>query len=560
MKTYAVIILVLVLLFLSFFLSEYFGYRKHLKKVIEESGKAFGRLSSKRLSLDDLERAKSLFRRYENCDSIDDITASDLDIDEIFFNFDISLSMPGREYFYSLLRNPEYDKEKLSEFDKKVSLYVHDEEKRSKLRSFFLRVGFLNKANFFDSIDYFDLVPIRSILKEYLSVLFVFAGIAFLFVDTPIRVVVLIVSLVVNILTYYKARGEIENSVATLGYINRFINIADKMCKEKDTIPNEEYEELVALTQKLRKINRVSLFVTNSSRQTGAGNPLDIMADYLRMLFHIDIINFYKTLSFIKANKADIEALYVLLGRIETYATAASVRVAFPSHCKPDSGEGISFTNLYHPLVENPVKNSIDAKGGVLITGSNASGKSTFLKTVALNCLFAKTLGIALADSFSMDDYHLFSSMSLRDNLLEKDSYFMVEIKALKRIFDYSVNNPDKKIICFVDEVLRGTNTVERIAACTCILKNLKEHGVLCFAATHDIELTSLLEKDYSNYHFDEEIKDDDVLFNYKLKEGKATSKNAIKLLSIMGFSDDIVESAKKMADDFVVSGKWETL
>ena len=147
--------------------------------------------------------------------------------------------------------------------------------------------------------------------------------------------------------------------------------------------------------------------------------------------------------------------------------------------------------------------------------------------------------------------------MSLRDDLLHKDSYFMVEIKALKRIFDYSISHPERKVLCFVDEVLRGTNTVERIAACTQILKKLSDMGVLTFAATHDIELTSLLEDIYDNYHFDEEIRDDDVLFNYLIKPGKATSKNAIKLLSIMGFSDDIVDRAKLMADDFTENGVW---
>ena len=81
--------------------------------------------------------------------------------------------------------------------------------------------------------------------------------------------------------------------------------------------------------------------------------------------------------------------------------------------------------------------------------------------------------------------------------------------------------------------------------------------NVLTFAATHDIELTSLLEDKYDNYHFDEEIRDDDVLFNYMIKPGKATSKNAIKLLSIMGFSEDIVDRAKLMADDFTANGVW---
>lgn len=86
-------------------------------------------------------------------------------------------------------------------------------------------------------------------------------------------------------------------------------------------------------------------------------------------------------------------------------------------------------------------------------------------------------------------------------------------------------------MLCFVDEVLRGTNTVERISASTEILKSLSAEQVLCFAATHDVELTELLAKEYDNYHFEEEIVEGDVRFNYRLLTGKATTRNAIKLL-----------------------------
>jgi DNA mismatch repair ATPase MutS len=79
--------------------------------------------------------------------------------------------------------------------------------------------------------------------------------------------------------------------------------------------------------------------------------------------------------------------------------------------------------------------------------------------------------------------------MSLRDDLQGGDSYYVVEIKALKRILT-AAKEPGRPVLCFVDEVLRGTNTVERIAASTQILKSFDGRAVLCFAATHDIELT----------------------------------------------------------------------
>jgi len=111
--------------------------------------------------------------------------------------------------------------------------------------------------------------------------------------------------------------------------------------------------------------------------------------------------------------------------------------------------------------------------------------------------------------------------------------------------------------LCFVDEVLRGTNTVERIAASTQVLKSLAGNNMCCFAATHDIELTSLLNDYYDNYHFEEEIRDGDIFFNYTLLDGKATTRNAIMLLEIMGYSPSIIEQARQQAEHFVASGIW---
>ena len=100
--------------------------------------------------------------------------------------------------------------------------------------------------------------------------------------------------------------------------------------------------------------------------------------------------------------------------------------------------------------------------------------------------------------------------MTLRDDIDEGDSYYIVEIKANTRMIDCVKTSPIK-VLCFVDEVLRGTNTVERIAAATQILKGFCQDNVQCFAATHDIELTDLLMNKYDNYHFQEEVKEGDV-------------------------------------------------
>ena len=99
---------------------------------------------------------------------------------------------------------------------------------------------------------------------------------------------------------------------------------------------------------------------------------------------------------------------------------------------------------------------------------------------------------------------------------------------------------------------------VERIASSTQILSLLDASGALCFAATHDIELTRLLQKQYDNYHFEEKVEGKNVIFDYRLRKGKAMTRNAIKLLDMMGYPEDMITKAQKCVSCFLETGEWK--
>ena len=195
--------------------------------------------------------------------------------------------------------------------------------------------------------------------------------------------------------------------------------------------------------------------------------------------------------------------------------------------------------DVYHPNITNAVPNSINVNKNILLTGSNASGKSTFLKTIAINAILSQSIDTSVSKEYRAPVFRIYSSMSLKDNLEGHDSYYIVEIKALKRILD-SIDYDEKPVLCFVDEVLRGTNTVERIAASSQILKSLCGRSVLCFAATHDIELTRMLDNCF-----------------YKLQEGPTKTRNAIKLLKSIGYDGKIIKAADDTANQFLQTGNW---
>ena len=352
----------------------------------------------------------------------------------------------------------------------------------------------------------------------------------------------------------------------------------------------------------LQAMQRGSFWVMSPGRG-GAGassSPLEILMDYIRMIFHVDLIKFNRMLKHLRGHIEDVDVLIGIVGFLETAVSILAFRISLEQeYCLPDFIEGTGLAESsnksdgirknggigleeehfqtiectasqdvyrstkfemkqgYHPLLDNPVKNSISTKHGVLLTGSNASGKSTFLKTAALNAILAQTIHTCMADTYLAPLFHVYSSMSLRDDIEGGESYYIVEIKALKRILD-AAESGRQPVLCFVDEVLRGTNTVERIAASTQILKSLGGSGILCFAATHDIELTDLLKDEFDNYHFEEDVQEGDVVFNYKLLPGKATTRNAIKLLELMGYAPEIIQRANAQAEYFMETGEWE--
>lgn len=198
--------------------------------------------------------------------------------------------------------------------------------------------------------------------------------------------------------------------------------------------------------------------------------------------------------------------------------------------------------DLYHPLIRKPVENSLDLEKGCLITGSNASGKSTFIKAAALNAVLAQSINTCAARSFCMPPAQVITSMAVKDDLEAGESYFIREIRYLKRILD-SLRD-DRMTVCAIDEILRGTNTGERIRASRAILEYLADKNCIALVASHDKELTELLKEQYENYHFSEVIGEEDIYFSYKIQKGPATSQNAVKLLELTGFPEKIIRAA----------------
>ncbi len=500
------------------------------------------------------------FLCHKKSGQIDDITWNDLDMDELFECMNYTFSSAGEEYLYYTLRNADKSKEELEHFEELVHFFAEHPDKRVEVQTLMKKLGTTGKFSLYDYIDYLKKLGKRSNTKHYVWIVLFAACIGLIPFATAIAVGGLVTVMCVSILTYFKEKREIEPYIISFVYIMRLLSISDKLQRMDIPVCEAEFETIRKNRTTLQKVRQFSSIVLKDTAVT-SGNPVDILFDYLRMTFHLDLIVFNRMLSSLQEHINAIDEIIGTVGGIETTIAVGIYRklnqetICIPEILGPEEKD-FEIVEGYHPRCANPVKNTIKTQKGVLLTGSNASGKSTFLKMVAINALLAQTIHTCHASSYKAPLFQIYSSMSLRDDLEGGESYYIVEIKSLKRILQAS-QEIGKRVLCFVDEVLRGTNTVERIAASTQIMKSLSGNQYLCFAATHDIELTHLLEHEYNNYHFEEEIRDGDIYFKYILLEGRATTRNAIKLLEIIGYDKQIIEEASNQASRFIETGAW---
>ena len=496
------------------------------------------------------------FKNKDQKKGIDDITWSDLSMDDIYKKINNTQSSAGREVLYDILRNPLCSLKELKKRDSIIEYFMNNFEERLKLQLILSNLGNNYDANttlclFLDEDNSKNRLKFYRVLRAipFISLLLIVINKSFLFIT--------MLSIALNIFISFNNKNR-KIDVSGFTYIIKTINVAFKIKDMKINVLDNNLENIAEDLEKVKKIKKKSI----SKNPNSVLSDLNFFSEYANMITLSELITYEKVKETIIKNKEYLKSIYEYVGGVDALISISSFRTSLDYYSKPQflastkkEDNIINFEELYHPLINNPVSNSLDINKGVLITGSNASGKSTFIKSVAINQILCQSIYTSCSKKYEGTFFNIYTSMALKDDVLNEESYYMVEIKSLKRIIDKC--NENMPCLCFVDEILRGTNTVERIASSSEVLSHLNKSNAICIAATHDIELTYLLEKEYDNYHFEEEITDDDIVFDYKLNKGRAKSRNAIKLLSLIGYEQNIVEKAHEKAENFVKSGKW---
>lgn len=529
----------------------YFGYStyykmQYKKQKRQEIRKSFGKKPEPKEK--DTKKIRFFLENRGKEAQVDDITWKDLSMDEVFWRINNCASATGEQILYDTMHNTDSTEEELEELEESVQYFSEHEKERNETLECLQRIG-KKEASYYIS-PYMENLEVSKIgnitVYRILQILPICFLIGLLVSKNIFFAGFLAANLILNIVIYAMMKMRYENNLAMLGTISAILTTGKHL--EKMNLEEVFAKKLSEPLQALKKAEG-NIEKMQSAQETMLSADMGALGDYLlgATLWHL--IAYEKSIQMLVQYRKEYMEIFETIGKIDMAISIASFRKSISFYITPEFWEKreVLLEEAYHPLIENPVCNSINWNQNCIITGSNASGKSTFIKLLGVNVILAQTIHTCMAQKMQLPHTDIVTSMAVQDDIMSGDSYFIKEIKYLKRMLEHL--NENRCTICIVDEILRGTNTKERIAASQAIMEYLCEKNCLVMVASHDQELTVLLQNKYQNYHFSEKIGQHDIEFDYKLYPGPSTSQNAIRLLEYLGFPKKIITKAKEKAE-----------
>lgn len=471
----------------------------------------------------------------------------DLDIDNFFSTVDFTSSCIGQQYFYHILHQDQPSQ--IGEYESLISEISKNKEWRAELLKILSQTS--NADSYYIASLFSKSIVIPSKhkllwLSCFRFIPFILIGLTFI-VHNALFIFLLIAAIIVNFVLHYQNKKNIYQFYYSVPQIVRMLKQTEEMVTNPLLLsvdPNikQHLAELKTLKSQLR-------FFKLSIRMD---SDIAILAYCVTELFNIFFLSeayaVNKALIALHDKKKLIEKIFHFVGFIDTLCSISLLREQLPYYCLPTlpvKGEKLHANAIYHPMVKNAVSNDILLQDkSFLVTGSNMSGKTSFIRTVGINLLSAKVLNTCFAQHFSLAlNTRIFSSIHNADNLQESKSFFLQESLRIKEMIDQAAQ---PLCLFLLDEPFKGTNTQERIAICRAVLSALAENGNIVLVSTHDLELSKFIEDKYDLYHFSGIIQDGQLLFDYKLKLGVSTQCNAIKILELNHYPAAIVSDAHR--------------
>lgn len=474
---------------------------------------------------------------------VDERTWQDLEFPKIFSVLDSTVTPIGGQMLFHLMRHYVDDEDELGQRYQMYAEFQSDAALRERIQLKLAALDADSNASLADFI--FGPLPEKPKYHHLLKWWGLFSaatlmGVIFL----AIPLVVWLMILAINLVVIIRVSRFLHRDSESLKSCYQLLGVAEELSQLD---PNTRQPLLVRLAEerRLRDAARARARWFAITQGKIAGNFLV----FFNLAFLLQYIIYVRTIDQLTEVRPVLASSFRLVGALDSSIAIASGLEFLRCHCQPTitTDALIEIEQGHHPLVADPVMNSIRLdKRSALFTGSNMAGKTTFIKMIGINVILGRTLGFCLAREATIPRSGAMASIRGEHSVESGKSHYFAEIEAIHSFIE--IAKAGECQVFLIDELFNGTNTVERLATVRAVLEAMCQTAQV-LVTTHDVELQSALAAHYDLYHFREDP-DVDGFFDYLLRTGPTTKRNAIRLLERKGFPGDVVENALKYVAD----------
>ncbi len=486
--------------------------------------------------------------------SLDERTWRDLELDAVYSVVERCQGRPGRQYLYRMLRVPAGDSDALAARFERYGIITRETDLRETVQLILQRLD--HPASEGVAALLWSELPAapRFAFLFHLASAAAMASLALAFLHPLVLLTALAACTLNSVIngTYFR-RLDIHSG--SLSALNGLLAAAEKLGKLPESRGLSQLDFLRGKAELAIRLRRKIGWLVRDKSNTG--ELLSLTIEFLNMIGLFDLLAFIRSLKHLRTHREELRELFDAVGSLDAEIAVADWLAGAGVHCKPEftDGRGLLLKDCVHPLIGQPVPNSLELHGeSLLVTGSNMAGKTTFIKTIGLNVILGRSLGVCLAAEAALPGLKVLSSIERDSGVEDRRSRYLAEIDRLNEFIRLA--GQDSSYLFLVDEIFHGTNTLERVSAATAVLRFLGQRASL-LVTTHDLELADFLAGAYRMCHFSEVVEGERFFFDYLLKPGPCNTRNAIRLLELEGYPPEVVEAARAIAGR--MSGPRET-
>jgi hypothetical protein len=499
------------------------------------------RVDEASIEFDETDCARFFRLQYpESPTALDEQTWADLMVKSYFDRVTKGASLFGKQIVYRWLRTGQDDNAR-AECVKRIKWLIECVETRGTLHA---QLSGLRSCE----VEITDLaagktesaqVPAWWPWVRVAPIVMLFSGmLAFLSPIQPVAEAGLIVALTLMLLLFILHMSYVE----TIRFWDRRMDSVIRLLDTGVRLAGQEGSEFEAFRGQRNRASRLARSLTRVGLRIEA---LDAVRDYLDWFWLGKLRHYFRQLDELAKQRDVLLQTYLLCGELEACWTLAEHWLSCDKLCWAEvlAGDEIDFQDAIHPLLANPQPLSLHSKGkGIFLSGQNGVGKSTLLRSVGINAIAARTFGFCYASSARLPPMLIQSSIQASDSLLQGESLYISELRRARELLEES--DSGWRALYLIDEIFRGTNYLESVAAAASLLNRLADQGTV-IASSHNLILGALLGNKFVSQH----VAVDETTRQMEIRPGVLVETNGLSLLKSQGFGVGIEADAARVFD-----------